>query len=179
MTAPASTFFIGIVPPPPFAARVRAWQAKLNHDVPEPHVTLLAPAPVPEARWHAVAALVATRRTAAEVRLGGVERFGDRVIFLKVDAPELGILHRDLVETLGEAPGEFALDKYHPHLTLALSWRPMNSGWTEALKSAQAEFGFIDLAPLSFEARELVLFGKAAPGHPYTERQRFALGRAL
>ena len=172
------TFFIGIVPPPELTARVLSWQARLEHVVTAPHVTLLAPADLPEAQWQRVAAEVAARHAPVAVKLGGPDFFGSRVIFLKVDAPGLQAVHTDLVQTLAQPPGEFALKNYHPHLTLALSWRPMNMSWDEAANSAHSEFGELDTVPLSFTARELVLFGKAQPGQPYTERARFALAQS-
>ncbi len=167
------------MPPPALTDRVLAWQAHLGHIITAPHVTLLAPAALPEPRWRDVAAQVAERQPPVEVEVGGAGGFGDRVIFLKIRAPGLRALHRDLVDTLGEVPGAFALEQYHPHLTLALGWRPLSGSWNAAVRSAEAEFGSLDTAPLMFKARALVLFGKAAPGQPYTERRRFALAQAL
>ena len=172
------TFFIGIVPPPELTARVLRWQAQLEHIVTAPHVTLLAPADLPEAQWQRVAAEVAARHAPVAVKLGGPDFFGSRVMFLKVDAPGLQAVHTDLVQTLGQPPGEFALNNYHPHLTLALAWRSLNTSWDAAVNSAQTAFGELDNAPLTFTARELVLFGKAEPGQPYTERARFALAQS-
>ena len=170
------SFFIGLTPPPDFAARVLRWQAELHHAVTAPHVTVLAPAAGPPERWQSVAAAVAPRHSPITVRLGGPNFFGSRVIFLKVDAPGLRRVHTDLVAALGEEPGEFALENYHPHLTLALAWRPMNTAWETAVAAAQREFGELDGQPLTFLARELVLFGKAEAGQPYTERGCFSLG---
>ena len=172
------TFFIGITPPPEFAARVLAWQAKLEHVVTAPHVTLLAPAGLPEERWQSVAEQVAARHAPAPVTLGGVDGFGDRVIFLRVDAPKLRFIHADLVATLGEAPGEFALENFHPHLTLALSWRRMNVDWEEAVSGAHSAFADLAAEPLTFTASALALFGKAEAGQPYTERGRLELSGA-
>lgn len=172
------TFFIGITPPPDFAARVLAWQTELKYVVTAPHVTLLAPAELPEARWRQVAGQVAARHAPATVTLGGVNSFGTRVIFLRVDAPELRFVHADLVHTLGKAPGEFALAHFHPHLTLALSWRSLNVSWGEAVGHAQAAFAYLEATPLTFVASELVLFGKDEAGPLYTECGRFELSGA-
>ncbi|TSA87951.1 2'-5' RNA ligase family protein [Deinococcus detaillensis] len=175
MLAPSPPFFVGIPPPPELTARVLAWQAKLEHIITVPHVTLLAPAALPQKRWQSVAAAVAERQTAAPVTLGRVGFFGSRVIFLSVDAPALHELHRDLVSELGQAPGDFALENYHPHLTLALEWRSFNVTWEQAIESAQQEFSDLETQPLVFTASQLVLFGKDQAGQPYTERQRFDL----
>ena len=172
-----ATFFIGITPPPDFAARVLAWQTRLEHVITAPHVTVLAPAGLPERGWVQAAASVAASHQPVSVRLGAPDVFGSRVIFLTVEAPGLQAIHTDLFHTLDGTPGQFALDKYHPHLTLALEWRVMNLRWPQATESAQHEFGELAEQPLEFTARDLVLFGKAQPGQPYTERARFALGQ--
>lgn len=171
----APTFFIGVTPPPGLTARVLAWQAKLEHIITPPHVTLLAPATLPQERWQSVAAAVAERHAPAPVTLSGVGSFGTRVVFLSVEAPALHGLHRDLVSEFGQAPGDFSLENYHPHLTVALEWRSLNTPWEEAVRSAQREFGDLDTQPLRFKASQLVLFGKDEVGQPYTERQHFDL----
>ncbi|GAA4013950.1 2'-5' RNA ligase family protein [Deinococcus rubellus] len=171
------TFFLGVTPPPDVAARVLAWQTELEHVTTAPHVTLLPPTERPEARWQQVARQIAARHAPVPVKLGHPDFFGSRVIFLRVDAPGLETIHADLVHTLGEAPGEFALENFHPHLTLALSWRSLNVGWAEAVRSAKATFHDLEAEPLSFTASELVLFGKDETGQPYNERGRFGLSR--
>lgn len=169
------SFFIGITPPPELTARMLAWQAKLEHLITPPHVTLLAPAALPQQHWQSVAAAVAKRHASAPMTLGGVDFFGSRVIFLSVDAPALRDIHRDLVNELGQSPGDFSLENYYPHLTLAVEWRSLNTTWEAAVQSAQLEFGDLKGRPLNCTAFQLVLFGKDEEGQPYTERQRFGL----
>lgn len=169
------TFFVGLIPPPEFAARVLAWQAALGHVITAPHVTLRAPRQEQQAT---PALLEAFRHTCARTRpfsvtLGGVGTFGERVIFLKVGEAGVGRLHADLVAASGEAPGEFELGAYHPHLTLALSWRAVRVDWADALASARAEFADLEAAPLDFTVREAALFRKTTPGEPYREAARW------
>ena len=171
----APTFFLAVTPPPDFAARVVEFQRRLDHVMTPPHITLLAPNERPEADWVELARAVASRHHPTVVQLGGVGTFGSRVIFLTPDAPGLRPIHDDLVRTQGQAPGQFDLDHYYPHLSIVLSWRPLNLGWTEALKSARQAFGELDAVPLRFTASQLVLFGKSAPGGVYTEQSHFAL----
>ena len=80
-----------------------------------------------------------------------------------------------LTGAIGEAPGAFELSGYHPHLTLALSWRPLRGTWQAAQASALAEFADLEDTPLRFEVREVALFEKDAPGQPYRVAERWAL----
>ena len=158
-----------------YLPRVVKFQAQLGHVMTPPHITLLSPSVRPETIWVKLARAVAARHHPTVVQLGGVGTFGSRVIFLTPDAPGLRPIHDDLVRTQGQAPGQFDLDHYHPHLSVVLSWRPLSVGWTEALKLARQEFGELDTAPVHFTASELVLFRKDAPGGIYTEYAHFPL----
>jgi 2'-5' RNA ligase len=180
------TYFVGVRPPALLAQQICLWQQRLGHVITEPHVTLKAPG-----RWEdgqiEECRLACQRMPRFQVRVGRVQTFGERVISLTVSGPGLNALHGSLVAAVGEAPGTFELSAYHPHLTLALSWRPMtgrpagSSGldwplnWVSVLASAQTEFAALQDAPLEFEAREAVLYRKQRPGEPYHEADCWAL----
>lgn len=174
----AATLFVGLRPPPVVAERARVWQSALRHEITEPHVTLKAPGRLSGPQ---IMACTEACRGAApfRVRIGGVQTFDERVIYLRAEGAGLTAMHRTLVAAVGQAPGEFELDGYHPHLTLAVNWRPMrpglSEGWTEVLASAQAEFADLRRAPLNFTAREVVLYRKDAPGQPYVEDRVWTL----
>jgi 2'-5' RNA ligase len=171
----APTFFLAVTPPEAFTARVVEFQTQIGHVMTPPHITLLAPSQRPEAEWVELAQTVAGRHHPAEIALGGVGTFGSRVIFLTPTAPSLQPIHDDLVRTQGGPPGEFDLKNYHPHLSIALSWRPLAVSWDEALTQAKRAFGELDGAPLHFTASELILFRKDVSGGIYTPQARFAL----
>ena len=174
----AATLFVGLRPPPVLAERARSWQRSLGHEITAPHVTLKAPGRLSAPQI--LACREACRHAAPfQVRIGGVGSFGERVIFLRAEGPNLTALHCALVAAVGQEPGGFELDGYHPHLTLAVNWRPMRPGlghgWAEVLASAEAEFADLEHAPLDFTAREVVLYRKDAPGQPYVEDRVWTL----
>jgi 2'-5' RNA ligase len=177
---PRPTYFVGIRPPALLAQQIRLWQQQLGHVITEPHVTLKAPGTW-EDRQIEECRLACQRMPRFRVRVRGVQTFGERVISLRVSGPGLNALHGSLVAAVGEAPGTFELASYHPHLTLALSWRPMQTSpgassgldwplnWVSVLASAQTEFASLETAPLEFVVREAVLYRKQRPGEPYQE----------
>lgn len=170
------TFFIGVVPPAALAERVLAWQARLEHAITAPHVTLKAPGQFSEVQLAACERACA-RTPAFEVQLGAVQTFPDRAVYLSASGPGLHPLHTELVAAVGLATGPFELEGYHPHLTLALAWRPLAGSWAAALASAQAEFADLERAPLRFTVAEAALFRKDRAGEPYQMVSRWPLLR--
>jgi len=180
MTAPtksslaAPTYFVGIVPPAALTERVLAWQARLEHVVTAPHVTLKAPGQFSGAQLTACEQACA-RTPAFEVQLGAVQTFPDRVVYLSASGAGLHALHAELVAAAGRSAGRFELEGYHPHLTLALGWRPLNAAWASALASAQDEFADLGRAPLRFTVTDAALFRKHRAGEPYRIVSRWPL----
>ena len=171
---PAPTFFVGVVPPPALTERVLAWQARLEHVITAPHVTLKAPGQFSESQLAACERACA-RTPAFEVQLGAVQTFPDRVVYLSASGPGLHALHTELVTAAGLSAGPFELAGYHPHLTLALGWRALSGSWADALASAQAEFADLERVPLRFTVTEAALFQKDRAGEPYRTVSRWPL----
>jgi 2'-5' RNA ligase len=185
----AGLYFVGAVPPDPLSAWISGWQLDLAHVVTSPHVTLKAPGHLNAAQLAACAE--ACRLTPAfEAVLGGVQTFGERVIFLEAAGAGLHTLHARLVAAVGESATSFELGGYHPHLTLAVSWRPFRVGglesghpgdwdklgdWARLLDHARASFEDLRSAPLPFCVTEAALFRKEAPGQVYREITRWKL----
>jgi 2'-5' RNA ligase len=187
MTIP--TFFIGVPPAPELSARIFRWQHTLEHVITVPHITLKAPGQLSAAQVAACRS-VCQRTPPFVVSLGGVQTFGERVIFLDVQTTGAGLhaLHSGLVKAvddLNDQPDSvdrtagFELERYHPHLTLALSWRPIQfkhvQDWAGVLASARAAFADLEALPLQVEMQEGVLFRKDRPGEPYQEAERWPL----
>ena len=172
---PEPSFFVGVLPPPVVSARILAWQLALGHVITAPHVTLKAPGNL-NAEQVLACREVCRRTPPFDLQLGGVQTFGQRVIYLAAGGEGLSALHAALVAAVGDPAGEFELDQYHPHLTLALSYRPLQLPWPDVLASAQTEFADLELAELDFQVQHAVLFRKDAPGQPYREAERWALG---
>ncbi len=168
------TFFVGTLPPPALSVRISDWQARLEHVITAPHVTLKAPGQYRAAPLTAFGQ-VCGRTSPFEVAIGGVRTFPDRVIYLEAVGAGLKALHTELVAATGPPPGAFELAGYQPHLTLALGWRPLRLDWPEVLASAQEEFAALEAEPLRFTVREVVLFRKDRPGERYQEETRWKL----
>ncbi len=170
------TFFVGALPPPVLSARILAWQHALGHAITAPHVTLKAPGRLNAEQI--LACREACRRTPPfGMQLGGVQTFGQRVIYLAASGEGLSALHAKLVAAVGHPVAEFELDGYHPHLTLALDHRPIRLPWPEVVASARNEFDDLERAPVVFSVQDIILFRKDAPGQPYREAERWALNR--
>ena len=169
------TFFVGALPLPVLSARILVWQLALGHAITAPHVTLKAPGGL-NAQQILACREVCRRTPPSGLQLGGVQTFGGRVIYLAASGEGLPVLHAALVTAVGNPAGEFELGGYHPHLTLALSYRPTQLPWPDVLASAHREFADLERAPLSFKVQHAVLFRKDAPGQPYREAERWALG---
>ncbi|WP_425147556.1 2'-5' RNA ligase family protein [Deinococcus sp.] len=151
-----------------------SWQAARRHVVTAPHVTLKAPGPLSAAQQRACRE-AAERFGPFELELGGPQTFGERVISLRAGGEAVSRLHAALVAAVGDPPGEFELGGYHPHLTLALAYRPLLGGWADALASARAEFADLDAQPLRFAVQAVALFYKDKPGQPYEVVERWML----
>ncbi|WP_407570434.1 2'-5' RNA ligase family protein [Deinococcus altitudinis] len=176
------------MPPAPLSARIVGWQQALAHAITAPHVTLKAPGHLSAAQLDACAEACRTA-PAFEVGLGSVQTFGERVVFLEAVGAGLHALHARLVAAVGESATPFELTGYHPHLTLALGWRPFRLGgpqegehgkgspeaWNEVLEHARASFADLQATPLSFAVTEAALFRKDPPGQPYHEVTRWNL----
>ena len=181
-------YFIGALPPAPLSARITDWQQALAHTITAPHVTLKAPGHLSAAQLDACAE-VCRCAPAFEVHLGGVQTFGERVVFLEAFGAGLHALHAQLVSAVGETVTPFELSGYHPHLTLAVSWRPLQTGrleagdleanspenWAGVLSHARASFADLASSPIPFAVTEAALFRKDVPGQPYQEVTRWKL----
>ena len=165
-------FFIGVEPPAELAEQVRHWQGGWGHSITAAHVTLRAPARLSPDQRRACQEAV-QRAHPFTVELGGVQTFSERVIYLEASGAGLAALHAALVAAVDLPAGEFELECYHPHLTLA--YRPHTGSWPQLLASAETEFAGLAREPLRFQVRQAALFGKEEPGQPYTVDERWGL----
>ena len=93
---PGPAFFVGVLPPPELSARILAWQRALDHLITAPHVTLKAPGGL-NAQQTLACREVCRRTPPFDLRLGGVQTFGGRVIYLAASGEGLSALHTALV----------------------------------------------------------------------------------
>lgn len=112
-------FFIGIVPPDSYRARIVSFRQRWGAPRTEPHITVKAPAGLTDdLAWLDRVEEGCRVFPCFPVSLGHPEMFGQDVVFLKVASPEIRALHSRLVEAAGAVPGPFELQEYVPHLTL-------------------------------------------------------------
>ncbi|MCP8967928.1 2'-5' RNA ligase family protein [Ectobacillus ponti] len=117
-------FFIGIVPHAEQEERIISFMRQYHPDYSLPHITVKAQGGLaPERDWLERVEAVCRAFPAFRVALGAPQYFGNRVLYLGVDAPEIHNLHRQLVAAVNppeELIGKyFEREQYVPHLTLA------------------------------------------------------------
>jgi 2'-5' RNA ligase len=112
-------FFIGVVPPDSYRARIMAFRQRWGAVRTDPHITVKAPGGLTaDLAWLPRVEAACRLIPRFSVALGYPEMFGEDVVFLPAASSELRLLHRRLVEAVGAVPGPFELQGYHPHLTL-------------------------------------------------------------
>ncbi|MDF2627420.1 MAG: hypothetical protein K0R39_1251 [Symbiobacteriaceae bacterium] len=120
------SYFFAITPPEPTLGAIEAFRARWghpHHNV-EPHITVKPPFPWDDAPGALLdllrPALAGLRPFAA--RLGAPARFGNAVLYLTVDSPDMHSLHLTTINVLaGAIPTAHEGHEYTPHLTLAVT----------------------------------------------------------
>ena len=121
-------YFIGISPPKSFSSDVSRFRKKwLNNQIDEavePHITLKAQGGLtPDESWIKDVQKACQKIESFEVIIGETAFFGEDVLYLQVDSPELKKLHERLVAAINPSDEMieqyFELDQFVPHLTLA------------------------------------------------------------
>lgn len=121
-------YFIGIVPPEDQLNKLKEfrnrWPANRIDEIVEPHITLKAQGGLNEdENWLAAVRRAAGDFPAFQIQLGEPRFFGEDVLYLSMDSPELEQLHRVLVHAVGTLPEQieqyFEMDQFVAHLTLA------------------------------------------------------------
>lgn len=166
------SFYLAIEPPAHDVGRLSLLMRRLGDPSPLPHVTVVEPPRLSsDLSWlGAVSDVIAhTRPFAIEVKTP--RTFGDRVLYLAVDAPQLTDLRRRLlavIERLGDESHSDDTPPYVPHLTLSIA------------RQGHALPSYDKLDPLlvkadAFEATELTLFRRDDAQHAYRAWRRFPL----
>lgn len=155
---PLTRYYLALEPPSELRAALGRLMRSLGAHHPVPHVTLIAPPDLSDDRaWLEPAARVARATAPFLVRLGPLDSFDDRVLFLAVDSPEAVLLRDRLVEALElEVRGA----DFVPHLTLAQASR------RRPLPALSDE----DVVPVMgqpFSAEALYVFAQDEPDRPY------------
>ena len=109
-------YFIGAPIPNNYKNKIELIRAEFRFFTTEPHITIVPPPALPDDDFF-IKSLVEVCKEAKsfKVKLGHLEQFGNRVLYVSVDAPELINLYENIFEALKlekEARG------YTPHLTV-------------------------------------------------------------
>jgi 2'-5' RNA ligase len=119
-------YFIGIVPPEHIREKLTQIQQQFGDNRLEPHITVRPPvSPVNEEDWLDVISSAASRIDPFAIELSGIDRFGTRVLYVRVHAPAITDLYDLLIPQLKEFEPHTIQEKqesFHPHLTLGRTW---------------------------------------------------------
>ncbi|HOW22316.1 MAG TPA: 2'-5' RNA ligase family protein [Sedimentibacter sp.] len=109
-------YFIGVSIPKNYKNKIELLRAEFRFFTTEPHITLVPPPALPDEDDFIKNVIDACKNVEPfEIRLKGLDQFGDRVLYVKVDSPGLIDLHNKIYEILGLQEEKRG---YTPHLTL-------------------------------------------------------------
>lgn len=109
-------YFIGAPIPENYKNKIEMLRAEFRFLTTEPHITIVPPPALPDDDSFIKEVLEVCKKTKAfKIKLGHLEQFGNRVLYVSVNSPELINLYEDIYESL-------KLEKenrgYTPHLTV-------------------------------------------------------------
>ena len=143
-------FFAAIVPPVQFSMMVSDFQKRYPENrqpgIVEPHITVKTPDGLTDDLSWLVPLREECRKVQPfEVSILQPETFDTSVLYLGIESGKITDLHRSLVECVKPTPAEirenFELERYEPHLTLAISDDLMTPDLLEKIKKeAESEF---------------------------------------
>ncbi|WP_127529632.1 2'-5' RNA ligase family protein [Paenibacillus kobensis] len=163
-------FFVGIVPPEDSLKRIAAFQRQWAHnllpDVVEPHITVKSQGGLTpdNNNWLNEVKAVCKNFPSFRVALHNPAWFGEDVLFLNVDSPQIKDLHRKMVKAIGPSDQlikhYYEMDLYHAHLTLGQTRWGMNREQLEDMYQRTEEA----LAPYpAFEVDFLRVYQEVEP----------------
>lgn len=166
-------YFIGIVPPENELNKLKEfrnqWAANRIDDMVEPHITLKAQGGLTaDESWLEGVKRAASEFPAFRIQMGEPRFFGEDILYLSVDSPELEQLHRVLVETVGITPEHidqyFEMDQFLAHMTLAKTAYGLSRDELREMAAAAAQ----QLTPNpAFEVESIRVYRKAASQDGY------------
>ena len=109
-------YFIGAPIPENYKNKIEMLRAEFRFLTTEPHITIVPPPALPDDDSFIKDVLEVCKKTEAfKIKLGHLEQFGNRVLYVSVNSPELIKLYENIFDSL-------KLEKenrgYTPHLTV-------------------------------------------------------------
>ena len=167
-----STYYLALEPPARDLGRLSLLMRRLGDTSPLPHVTVIEPPLLScDLSWMDAARDVAAHSQPIDVSLAEPRTFGDRVLYLAVDAPELTELRCRLLGAISPAGDESCagdLRPYVPHLTLVVA---RHGGRLPTYNTLDPKLLHVD----TFTAFELTLFRHEDDHRGYRAWRRFPL----
>jgi len=109
-------YFIGIRIPNKYKMKIEVLRAEFRFFTTEPHITIVPPIALPDDdSFIKGVANVCKKTQSFNVQLGELGQFGNRVLYVGVNSPELKVLHDNLYEELCI---EREKRDFTPHLTI-------------------------------------------------------------
>lgn len=168
-------YFIGIVPPQKEMTKLRdfrnQWPANRIDKMAEPHITLKAQGGLTaDEDWLDDVKQAAAEFPAFQIQLGEPRFFGEDILYLSMDSPELEQLHRVLVERVGITPEHieqyYEMDQFLAHMTLAKTTYGLSREELSEMAGAVAQ----QLEPNPpFDVESIRLYRKAASQDGYSK----------
>jgi 2'-5' RNA ligase len=129
-------YFIGIVPPLEYKEKIlhfqKKWKSNKVVDLVEPHITIKAQGGLtPDRGWMNGLEQMCAEFSSFRIALREPHFFGEHVLYLSVDSPELYQLHNNIVQLIKPSEEQskkyFEREDYIPHLTLGETYFGMDS----------------------------------------------------
>ncbi|HEU4963278.1 MAG TPA: 2'-5' RNA ligase family protein [Bacilli bacterium] len=173
-------FFIGLVPPDEFGEQLDVLHRRWNYrTIAAPHITVKAQSGLtPDMDWVEKVRSVCAKISPFTIQLGGPTFFGDSVLYLSVQAPEVRTLHEQLVEAVDPSPEERQRywetgDHFVPHLTVAQTAFGVSAEQLQAFASEVER----ELTPSpTFRAQFVRVYMQERPGEDYRPYLDIPLG---
>lgn len=109
-------YFIGAPIPKNYKNKIEIFRAEFRFFTTEPHITLVPPPALPdEDVFIENIAEICKKTEPFKIKLGGLEQFGSRVLYVSVHSPDLINLHKQIYEGLNLQQEKRG---FTPHLTI-------------------------------------------------------------
>jgi 2'-5' RNA ligase len=146
---------IAIVPPEDLWSRIKEIQDRFGNNEIEPHITLKAQGGLGEnIKWLEHVNLIAKQTSPFKIVLGNIRKFGNEVLYISIDSPELVALHNRIIDELNLSPEiierYFEKELFTPHLTLGRTQAGFNQEDFPKMKELTEEM--LKVSDTSFQA---------------------------
>jgi len=93
-------YFIGVPIPQNYKNKIEMLRAEFRFLTTEPHITLIPPPALPDDDSFIKDLIDVCKKTKSfNIKLNGFEQFGNRVLYVNVESPELINLYNEIYET--------------------------------------------------------------------------------